>query len=110
MRKNGCLPDAKLEVSVIQYPKFFTPNGDGNNDTWRIKGANSSFYPSSNITIVNRYGKTVAIVPIDNLGWDGTYKGKTLPSNDYWFKTQLVDRKGKIINIKGISHFSEGNH
>jgi gliding motility-associated-like protein len=102
--KNGCLPDAILEISVIQYPKFFTPNGDGNNDTWKIKGANSSFYPSSNITIVNRYGKIVAIVPIDNIGWDGTYKGKVLPSNDYWFKIQLVDRKGKIHQHQG--HFS----
>ncbi|WP_422090649.1 choice-of-anchor L domain-containing protein [Tenacibaculum ovolyticum] len=102
--KNGCLPDATLEISVIQYPKFFTPNGDGNNDTWRIKGANSSFYPSSNITIFNRYGKTVVIVPIDNIGWDGTYKGKVLPSNDYWFKIQLVDRKGKVHQHQG--HFS----
>ncbi|WP_422090650.1 T9SS type B sorting domain-containing protein [Tenacibaculum ovolyticum] len=102
--KNGCLPDATLEISVIQYPKFFTPNGDGNNDTWRIKGANSSFYPSSNITIFNRYGKIVAIVPIDNIGWDGTYKGKVLPSNDYWFKIQLVDRKGKVHQHQG--HFS----
>lgn len=102
--KNGCLTNFKIEVSVIQYPKFFTPNGDGNNDTWRIRGANSSFYPSSNITIVNRYGKIVAIVPINNLGWDGTYKGKKLPSNDYWFKTELVDRKGKIHQHNG--HFS----
>ncbi|CAM1333696.1 choice-of-anchor L domain-containing protein [Tenacibaculum aestuariivivum] len=102
--KNGCLPDAILDVSVIEYPKFFTPNGDGYNDTWKIKGANSSFYPSSNITIVNRYGKTVAIIPIDNQNWNGSYKGKTLPSNDYWFKITLIDRKGKVHQHQG--HFS----
>ena len=102
--KNGCQPNAKLQVSVIQYPKFLTPNGDGKNDTWSIKGANSSFYPSSKITVVDRYGKIVAIIPIDNQGWDGTYKGKILPSNDYWFKIQLIDRKGKIYQHQG--HFS----
>ncbi len=102
--KNGCAPDAKLEVSVIQYPKFLTPNGDGKNDTWKIKGANSSFYPLSNITVVDRHGKIVAIIPIDNIGWDGTYNGKVLPSNDYWFKIQLIDRKGKIHQHQG--HFS----
>ncbi|WP_175578777.1 hypothetical protein, partial [Tenacibaculum aiptasiae] len=37
--KNGCKPDAQLKVSVIEYPKFITPNGDGKNDTWKIKGA-----------------------------------------------------------------------
>ncbi|MCT4699562.1 T9SS type B sorting domain-containing protein [Tenacibaculum haliotis] len=102
--KNGCQPDATIEISVIEYPKFLTPNGDGKNDTWKIKGANSSFYPSSNITIVDRYGKIVAIIPIDNQGWDGTYKGKLLPSNDYWFKIYLVDRKGKVHQHQG--HFS----
>ncbi len=102
--KNGCRPNAILEISVIQYPKFLTPNGDGKNDTWKIKGANSSFYHASNITVVDRHGKIVAIIPIDSDGWDGTYNGKTLPSNDYWFKIQLIDRKGKIHQHQG--HFS----
>ncbi|WP_299123373.1 choice-of-anchor L domain-containing protein [uncultured Tenacibaculum sp.] len=102
--KNGCKPDAQLKVSVIEYPKFITPNGDGKNDTWKIKGADSSFYPSSNITVVDRYGKIVAIIPIDSQGWDGTYNGKQLPSSDYWFKIQLVDRKGKMYQHQG--HFS----
>lgn len=102
--KNGCVPDATLDVSVIQYPKFLTPNNDGYNDTWKIKGANSSFYPSSNIYVFDRYGKSVAIIPIDGEGWDGTYNGKVLPSNDYWFKIQLVDRKGKTHLHNG--HFS----
>lgn len=102
--KNGCNPNTKLEVSVIQYPKFLTPNGDGKNDTWKIKGANSSFYPASNITVVNRHGKIVAIIPIDSPGWNGTYNGKVLPSNDYWFRIQLIDRKGKIHQHQG--HFA----
>ena len=102
--KNGCSPNAMLDVSVIEYPKFFTPNNDGINDTWMIKGATSSFYPSSNITIVDRHGKIVAIIPIDNQGWNGLYQGKILPSNDYWFKIELTDQKGKIHQHQG--HFS----
>ncbi|MDB4851618.1 choice-of-anchor L domain-containing protein, partial [Flavobacteriaceae bacterium] len=71
--KNGCRPDANLIVSVIEYPKFFTPNNDGINDTWAIKGANSTFYPSAQINIFNRFGKIVAQIDVDNPGWDGTY-------------------------------------
>ena len=101
--KNGCVPDATLQVSVLQFPKFFTPNGDGRNDTYRVKGANKTFYPNSSINIFNRYGKLVAQVPIDGQGWDGTYNGKKLSSDDYWYNITLTpaDNTKQIINKKG---------
>ena len=99
--KNGCRPNATLEVSVIEYPKFFTPNNDGVNDTWAIKGANSTFYPNAKINIFNRFGKVVAQIEVDTPGWTGTYGGKTLPSDDYWFSIILVDRNGRTRNRKG---------
>ncbi|KGL62897.1 T9SS type B sorting domain-containing protein [Polaribacter sp. Hel1_85] len=104
--KNGCTPDEELQISVIQFPKFFTPNGDGKNDTWVIKGANKTFYPNSSINIFNRFGKFVAQLPIDSQGWDGNYNGKILPSDDYWFNIQLIpaDITKPTINKKG--HFS----
>ncbi|PQJ82207.1 T9SS type B sorting domain-containing protein [Polaribacter glomeratus] len=101
--KNGCSPDTTLLVSVIQFPKFFTPNADGDNDTWIVKGANKTFYPNSSINIFNRYGKLVAQLPIDGQGWDGTYGGKTLSSDDYWFNITLIpaDITKPTINKKG---------
>jgi gliding motility-associated-like protein len=101
--KNGCSPDATLLISVIQFPKFFTPNSDGDNDTWVVKGANKTFYPNSSINIFNRYGKLVAQLAIDGQGWDGTYGGKTLSSDDYWFNITLIpaDTTKSAINKKG---------
>ncbi|PQJ73931.1 T9SS type B sorting domain-containing protein [Polaribacter gangjinensis] len=101
--KNGCSPDATLLVSVIQFPKFFTPNGDGENDTWVVKGANRTFYPNASINIFNRFGKLVAQIPIDSQGWDGTYNGNLLPSDDYWYNVTLIpsDTTKPTINKKG---------
>jgi gliding motility-associated-like protein len=101
--KNGCSPDATLLVSVIQFPKFFTPNGDGQNDTWVVKGANRTFYPNASINIFNRFGKLVAQVPIDGQGWNGTYNGTLLPSDDYWYNVTLIpsDTTKPTINKKG---------
>ena len=102
--KNGCSPDTTLVVSVIQFPKFFTPNADGTNDTWVVKGANQTFYPNSSINIFNRFGKLVAQVPIDSQGWNGMYQGKLLPSDDYWFNITLIPTENSnkpIINKKG---------
>ncbi len=104
--KNGCAPDTTLQVSVIQFPKFFTPNADGVNDTWIVKGANKTFYPNTSIHIFNRFGKLVAQIPVDANGWNGTYNGKMLPSDDYWFNITLIpaDTNKQIIRKKG--HFS----
>jgi len=101
--KNGCVPDATLQVSVIQFPKFFTPNGDGKNDTWAVKGANKTFYPNASINIFNRYGKLVAQIPVDSQGWNGTYNGKLLTSDDYWYNITLIpaDKTKPTINKKG---------
>lgn len=98
--KNGC-GIAQLEVSVVEFPKFFTPNNDGVKDTWEIKGANSTLFPGSMISIFNRFGKIVAKIDIDGPGWDGTFNGKTLPSDDYWFSIELIDRNGVMRNRKG---------
>ena len=91
--KNGCdengIP-ASLEVPVVEFPDFFTPNGDGINDTWNIKGTNSNYYPSTEIYIYNRFGKVVAKIDLSEQGWDGTYNGKRLPSDDYWVSIKLV--------------------
>jgi gliding motility-associated-like protein len=85
--RNGCgiVTD---EVLLLMYPKFFTPNADGFNDTWSIKF--SYFEPGLKVWIFDRYGKL--LTAIDHGGsWDGTLNGQPLPSTDYWF---LVTRAG----------------
>ncbi|AUC15602.1 hypothetical protein BTO06_10795 [Tenacibaculum sp. SZ-18] len=101
--KNGC-GVVELEVSVLEFPKYFTPNNDGFNDVWTVRGANTNFYPESSLHIFDRYGNPVAELAIDGQGWDGLYNGKLLPSNDYWFNIELTDRNGNRISRKG--HFS----
>ena len=95
--KNGCGTSSTLSVPVIEFPKFFTPNNDSRNDTWMIKGANSTFFPGSNIQIFDRYGKLVGSIDIDSEGWDGTYNGRVLPSDDYWFVTRILRPDGTLV-------------
>ncbi|WP_026776523.1 T9SS type B sorting domain-containing protein [Polaribacter sp. Hel_I_88] len=94
----GSIP---FEIALISFPNFFTPNGDGNNDFWQIKGIDKSYYKSGTINIFNRYGKQIATFTIDDIGWDGTYNGKQMIANDYWFQAILIDQKDNIKNRKG---------
>ncbi|OIQ19389.1 T9SS type B sorting domain-containing protein [Lacinutrix sp. MedPE-SW] len=76
--------DASISFSILGFPQYFTPNGDTVNETWKPVGVNNEFNTNLNILIYNRYGKLLANVnPV--IGWDGTFNGFNLPSDDYWY-------------------------
>ncbi|MDO6600604.1 T9SS type B sorting domain-containing protein, partial [Tenacibaculum sp. 1_MG-2023] len=101
--KNGCGVTTQT-VAVVEFPKFFTPNNDGVKDTWIIKGVNTTFYPENSVIIYNRQGKVINEFSFSSQGWNGFYKDKPMPSNDYWFKATLVDTNGIVRTRSG--HFS----
>ncbi len=90
--KNGCGIIEQV-VSVLGFPKFFTPNNDGFNDTWQLYGVNSNFNQGTIVIIFDRYGKLISSFDNNSKGWDGTLNGQSLPSRDYWFVAKL--RNGK---------------
>jgi len=102
---NGC-GISSATVLVIDYPRFFTPNGDGYNDTWHIEGIETR--PLATIYIFDRYGKLLKQLSPLGEGWDGTYNGELLPATDYWFKITLdVIFGNDETNIKTYTgHFS----
>lgn len=97
--KKGCGSTTK-EISILGIPDYFTPNGDGYNDYWNIKGINIRFNPNTIIYIFDRFGKLVKQISPLGQGWDGTFNGNQMPSSDYWYSVQLED--GRVV--KG--HFS----
>ena len=102
---NGC-GISTATVLVIDYPRFFTPNGDGYNDTWRVEGLETR--PQASIYIFDRYGKLLKQLNPMSEGWDGTFNGKPLPATDYWFSITLdVIYGSEESNIKTFTgHFS----
>lgn len=97
--KNGC-GSVSQKIALIGVPKFFTPNGDGQNDYWNVKGVNANFNANSTIYIYDRYGKLLKQIPASSQGWDGTFTGQPSPSDDYWYAIKLDDGR----EAKG--HFS----
>ncbi|NQY43962.1 MAG: T9SS type B sorting domain-containing protein, partial [Legionellales bacterium] len=84
----GCWSDPQ-EVMIVDYPHFFTPNGDGVNDTWKI--IQQEGIPISQIYIFDRFGKLLKQLDPDSAGWDGTYNGSQMPATDYWFKIVYIE-------------------
>ncbi|WP_443632542.1 T9SS type B sorting domain-containing protein [Candidatus Marifrigoribacter sp. Uisw_064] len=86
---NGC-GSVEIEVSVIDYPRFVTPNQDGYHDTWNIIGI-ATGDPTAKIYIFDRFGKLLKQISPLGEGWDGTYNGNPLPSSDYWFRVEYTE-------------------
>ena len=100
--KTGCT-NLIQQVKIIGYPHFFSPNGDGYNDTWNIVGLGSS----AKVYIFDRYGKLIKQISPTGGGWDGTYNGHLMPSDDYWFKVDYTEDFPAVQTTKVFtSHFA----
>jgi gliding motility-associated-like protein len=101
--QNGCEATAEIfmEFIDIEFPNFFTPDGDGLNDMWipnHIEG-----FPEVLIKIYDRYGRVVEEMTRDTQGWDGNYDGKPLPTGDYWYVVRL---NGEQDDREFVGHFT----
>jgi gliding motility-associated-like protein len=91
--KNECGIDFEPFI-IISIPKFFTPNNDGNNDNWIIRGL--VFYPKAEVKIYDRYGKLLIQLNSNKYYWDGTLNGKNLISDDYWYVFKIDDNSPEV--------------
>lgn len=88
--KNGCGTTGQT-VQVLGFMKFFTPNNDGFNDRWKISGSTEQNLNGTTTQIFDRYGKLLRQFRGDFSGWDGTFNGHPLPSDEYWFLLKFKD-------------------
>lgn len=87
---NGC-GITSLAFETLNFPDFFTPNNDGYNDMWMIKGSQNQLNSVIAIDIYDRNGKHIQKLKPGHLSWDGTSNGKQMPSSDYWYRVEFKD-------------------
>ena len=98
----GCTDTSGVTINVISgfaiYPNnVLTPNGDGYNDTWKIK--NIEYYPDNSIKIYNTNSALVKTLEKYAGDWDGTVNGVKLPSGTYYY---VIDLKNGTAVVKGF--------
>lgn len=105
VREDGCDPVTD-KAFIIFIPNFISPNGDGYNDTWSIRGL--EYLQESNVKIFDRYGKIfVDSKPQDLVVWNGYYLGRPVPTGDYWYIITTVDQN--LVSMKYVGHISVRN-
>lgn len=84
----GCRTLEK-QVEVMGKMEYFTPNGDGFNDYWKLTGVGEN--KNYSVFIFDRYGKLLKQLLPGSPGWDGNFNGRSMPTEDYWFTAEMSD-------------------
>ncbi|PQA92026.1 hypothetical protein B0A69_16540 [Chryseobacterium shigense] len=88
--KSGCIIGQK-KFSIFNIQNAVTPNGDGNNDAWKIAGLEN--YPGTEIYVYDRKGFVILKEIITNkpFVWDGKYHQQLVATGNYWYTIKVSD-------------------
>ncbi|MBK8471974.1 MAG: gliding motility-associated C-terminal domain-containing protein [Sphingobacteriales bacterium] len=101
----GCVAEASALVNIIRnnvivVPNAFSPNGDGNNDVFRLQGTNVK---TITLHVYNRWGNNIytATGDLNSVSWDGSYNNAAVEIGVYVFQADITYQDGKTEMLKG---------
>ncbi len=100
----GCWDTAYVQVRIDytlpdRMPNAFSPNGDGNNDVFRVAGL--TYQQVVYFRVFNRLGQELYAGFNNQAGWDGTFKGMVCDAGTYYYQVELRYPDGRRKVIKG---------
>jgi gliding motility-associated-like protein len=104
----GCRADATVRLDFlcsedgIYVPNAFTPNGDGKNDVFKIRGYGVSYI--SIFRVYSRWGELMFETTDISQGWDGTYKGEAqFPAVYVYYIEGICTNNQKIVKQGNVT-------
>jgi gliding motility-associated-like protein len=82
----------------IFLPDAFSPNSDGINDNFGMKGL---FVDTFRMVVLNRWGNIVFESTDPKIGWDGTFEGRPSPEDTYVYRVEIIDSLGERFTKRG---------
>src|SRR6185369_3256963 len=106
----GCTSRGFVTVQVLCngqiffIPNSFSPNGDGMNDIFYLRG--TGLFRIKSLRVFDRWGEVVfekTEVPVNNpsFGWDGTYKGRKAAAGVYVYQVEIICSNGDLLTYSG---------
>ncbi|MCR9016290.1 DUF7507 domain-containing protein [Aquiflexum gelatinilyticum] len=83
------------EINLFFIPNVITPNNDGKNDRFVIKG--SQKFAKREIVILNRFGDHL----YENSNYDNDWSAEGIVGGTYFFVFRGTDSEGKVHEFKG---------
>ena len=96
----GCMTTGEIsliETKEIFLPTAFSPNKNGINDRWYLRGDVEAMH----LMVYNRWGEKVFETKDQAKGWDGTFRGKPLSSDTYSYYLKITEIGGAELIMEG---------
>jgi gliding motility-associated-like protein len=103
--EKGCSTTDEVTITVLEgvfVPNAFSPNNDGLNDDWEI--INIADFPDCKVEVFDRWGSLIFSSSGYKIPWNGTFKGKKLPTGNYSYKIRLGDGAKAMTGSVAIVH------
>ncbi|MCC5922689.1 MAG: gliding motility-associated C-terminal domain-containing protein [Crocinitomicaceae bacterium] len=102
--ENGCSGSDTTFIQVLQpcvpvaFPNIFSPNGDGQHDTFCILG---DCHTSAQLSIFNRWGERVFFSANAEECWDGTFRDQDVDAGVFVYRLIYIDANNQEHTISG---------
>ncbi|MDQ3102212.1 MAG: PKD domain-containing protein, partial [Bacteroidota bacterium] len=113
MNDAGCSDTATANITVTEFiepvpepitvlpagiPTAFSPNGDGMNDVFRVRGGP---FAEFDLRIYDNWGVQIFNSGEQSIGWDGSYRSKDQPGGVYIYTFKGVSMDGTVLDMAG---------
>lgn len=106
-KSNGCQEKKSITISIntceVKDATYFTPNGDGKHDFWKLRGLECLV--EFNLKILNRSGSIVFETNSIEDSWDGNYNSKPTPEGVYFYILEgIAVENASVFRKNGYIH------
>lgn len=82
----------------VFVPTTFTPNGDGKNDVFRVRG---DMITTEEMRIFDQWGTLIYSTNSSSPQWDGTVNGTTVQNGTYLYRIRITDKSNNVKDLTG---------
>ncbi|MGM0945385.1 MAG: MBG domain-containing protein [Bacteroidota bacterium] len=100
LEKDFVITRTRLNLESLEVFNTFTPNGDGVNDSWGLPALR--YYQGVRLQVFDLSGERLFYSEDADVRWDGTYKGKEMPTGAYTWVIEVIETGEKRMGVLNL--------
>ncbi|WP_297338578.1 MBG domain-containing protein, partial [Algoriphagus sp.] len=100
LEKDFVVIRTRINLEALEVFNTFTPNGDGVNDSWGLPALR--YYSGVRLQVFDLSGERLFYSEDADVRWDGSYRGKELPTGAYTWVIEVIETGEKRMGVLNL--------